>query len=296
MTSICLIGWKITADYFKRNKASSCLSFFVFTDEDPIRGARPYPIAPVSIRARCLIGMPSSFPTFAFRKSKFTLPFNEELTAGVDCDWIFRNLRESGHDGQLVPQALVYYRLHEQQISSQKRDLQKQVVVDCLHDLHGQILQGPVTEFEEVIEKLSGWTPLERGGDLDDIWRYYQLLGEGLENYRGCDPAEIRQYLHFAWMDQKIRRLEGDYRKLSASYNQLKNHGGGDVRCRKSGGGLQSTLLAGIRPVVSRMSSAKVLKKFDETPGPFFADLVRKRLPGGVRMQARNPSGDHKDN
>jgi hypothetical protein len=55
----------------------------------------------------------------AFRKSRFLLPFDIDLRAGVDCDWVRRNLLGNPEiKGELVHQPAVYYRMHDNQLSA----------------------------------------------------------------------------------------------------------------------------------------------------------------------------------
>ena len=114
-----------TARYFDELSSASCCAFYCFNEFDAIRMSRPFCIDRSSIRARALTGMPVSFPAFAFRKSQFSQPFDAGLEAGIDCEWLFRNLLATDSDGDVIPLPAVYYRVHDQQITMSKREIQR---------------------------------------------------------------------------------------------------------------------------------------------------------------------------
>jgi glycosyltransferase involved in cell wall biosynthesis len=95
------------------------ISFLAFTEDNHYRIGFPTSLSISDLRLRSLFGMPASFPTVAFRKSRFLLPFDIDLRAGVDCDWVRRNLLGNPEiKGELVHQPAVYYRIHDNQLSA----------------------------------------------------------------------------------------------------------------------------------------------------------------------------------
>lgn len=109
-----------TARFFMMYPAAACFSGYYFSDVLDKGPAAPHLISFASIRTRTLFGMPAPFPSFSFRRSKFSEAFDSSLTAGIDCEWIHRNVRSSGLDGALAGVPLVWYRLHDQQITASK--------------------------------------------------------------------------------------------------------------------------------------------------------------------------------
>jgi glycosyltransferase involved in cell wall biosynthesis len=260
-----------TANYFESHPNSLCLSFVCFSDSDFYRAARPLVSAPVSIRARSLVGMPVVFPTFACRRVFFQERFDERLTAGVDCDWVYRNLRSQECDGHLVPIPAVYYRVHDDQITSTKRGKQREVALRCIRQLHEAILDKPVDQHEEELAKLSGWTPLESGSDLTRILDYVCLLERALARKHAAACArDFSSYLHLAWKDLLISRMQWDYAKLKTHHEALTR------RRPKAPDGLgwRKVLFPLIRPGVKRFGTARDLAEYDTDPRRFFTNLT----------------------
>ncbi len=246
-----------TATYFTRYPQASCIGFLIFTDDRPIRG---FLRSPCSIRVRSLLGMPAPFPAFAFRRSAFSLPFDEDRSAGVDCDWLFRNLQASDIDGRLIPIPAVYYRLHDAQITTIRREEQRSVALNCLYSLHGRILNRDVTPFKDVIQKLSKWKPITSDEDLSRAFEYCGALHGHLKSHSYCDSDAAAEYLRSAWTDLTVRHLSGVNPPVH--------------------GVLALASVAGLRPMVRRFSSQRALRKFERDPGAFFRDMILRRLPG----------------
>jgi glycosyltransferase involved in cell wall biosynthesis len=137
-----------TVSHFMAHNEHDFLSFLAYTDNDHYRIGPPHSPLFDDMPIRALFGMPVSFPTFAFRKSKFPLPFDEELCGGIDCDWLHRNL-EAGPalEGTLIQYPVVYYRQHGGQITNQSNSAQKIVRKQMMHAGYSRIL-GELTETD----------------------------------------------------------------------------------------------------------------------------------------------------
>lgn len=152
-----------TAMIFTDDPSLACLSLWMFTDRNAAHVGRPHSVAAGDFSIRSLFGMPASFPAFAFRKSSFQLPFDTSLTAGVDCDWILRNMWASPTlRGKMFSIHGAYYRLHDAQISSTKRDIQRVVATGRAIEAHERLIGGRLTAGERAaVEVLTGWTRAE---------------------------------------------------------------------------------------------------------------------------------------
>src|SRR5207237_1158873 len=90
---------------------------------------------------------PVSFPAFAFRRNALTLPFSEDLRAGIDCDWLYRNCERQQLRGKVVYWPAVYYREHEGQITAKRRDTQMKVRRDAIRGAFAWIL-GELNDYD----------------------------------------------------------------------------------------------------------------------------------------------------
>jgi len=205
------IDWSLS--YFEQNPDSACMSFYIFNETSALRGTRPFVSSPTRIRLRSFVGMPVSFPGFAFRRESFELPFNEELEAGIDCDWLFRNLNAQPElDGHLVPIASSYYRLHDGQITAQRRDTQMEVGYSHVRDLHSRYIDFDEENDKDTLLKLMGWMPLSSGGDIQKIYNYtLRFIGaSGDADFM----REVREYMLVAVRELHISRLKSDYTNI----------------------------------------------------------------------------------
>lgn len=187
-----------TVSYFNNNPSSCCLSFYCFNEQNVIRGPKPFYPFPVSIKDKALTGMPASFPTFAFKISSFKQKFDESLPAGVDCDWIYRNILSGIPDGHLIPIPMVYYRIHEGQITTNKRNLQKEVALSSIISLHNTLLEGSAAHPTK-IELLSGWTPILDDEHINSVYSYLQELLVAVESPSLPLGDAPKESLLFAW-------------------------------------------------------------------------------------------------
>lgn len=124
------LEWSVR--FFEDEPDSSCLSFYSFNEKSAFCSAWPLITTPISVRTRSFVQMPVSFPSFSFRKSRFSQEFNENLESGADCDWLFRNfLNDQTIDGSFIPVASTYYRVHSDQNS--QNHPQDQIIVAYEH-------------------------------------------------------------------------------------------------------------------------------------------------------------------
>lgn len=178
---------ELTARYFNDNPTYSCVSFLKFNEHEVFGGASWNTSPLIGIRGRSITGMPVVFPAFAFRKSKFTQQFDEGLSAGVDCDWIHRNLRENRTiDGKVIPINMVYYRVHEDQITAKSPSLQNEVAIRCCQRLLADIVGQEEGDLERMAGLLTGRTTPH----IEDVAHAKQftkrLLQRNVEEMRVC--------------------------------------------------------------------------------------------------------------
>lgn len=161
------VAW--TRAGFAQYPDASMLGFMIFDVNSHARASRPFPRQAVPLSVRGYFGMPAPFPGFAFRKSMVPTRFDTSLRAGVDCDWIFRSMINSGCDGYLIPLNVTFYRTHGGQITSSGRPLQRQTSLRYLQARHNALLGGEPIE-QDVLERFAGWTPINSG---EDYWRVH---------------------------------------------------------------------------------------------------------------------------
>ena len=138
-----------------------CLSFHLFNEKNAYLAGPSYLPLANDFKVRQFFGTPALFPAFAFRRSKFTLAFDTELSAGIDCDWLFRNGEANGGiNGRVVQVPAVYCRTHDGQISSTKRDIQRDVALRCIMSYHEQWLGKLGDDERKLAAMLTGWEPV----------------------------------------------------------------------------------------------------------------------------------------
>jgi hypothetical protein len=113
-----------------------------FNESNPFRLGPPRSLFVDDLQVRQLFGMPASFPTFAFRRSSFTEPFDTELRGGIDCDWWFRNSGQRALKGRVLFYPAVYYREHPGQITSTRKDQQLAVRRHHVAAVYERLLGG----------------------------------------------------------------------------------------------------------------------------------------------------------
>ncbi len=145
----------LTKAFFVETVNADCLSFVAFSERHPFRLGPPKSIFVDDLAVRQLFGMPVSFPTFAFRREKFPLQFDEGLLGGIDCDWVYRNAERNGLKGKVVFHPAVYYREHAGQITSTRKDHQDAVRRRCIAASYARVL-GNLSGFDvECITRLT---------------------------------------------------------------------------------------------------------------------------------------------
>jgi glycosyltransferase involved in cell wall biosynthesis len=264
----------LTVRMFEDHPEIDCLSFYCFNETDAYRAARPFVNECVSIRARSLLGMPTVFPTFACRRRFNVEKFDEELDGGIDCDWIFRTLKSTDFDGLFVPVPMVYYRIHDGQITSSKRDTQRRVALNHIEDLHDRILPMTARRSTEMVEKITGWSPLTAGGELDIIHEYINELKAGIYSSQCKGMGEMMRYLDYAWMDAKIIRFARDYNNLKNSLERLNpNSSSAKIERIVSLSWRTRTFKAILKPFVKFFGTRANIDDFEYDPRAFFASL-----------------------
>ena len=110
---------ELTERHFTANPSCDWMSFVAYTEDNHYRIGFPTSLAIRDLSLRSLFGMPASFPTTAFRKLRFSQPFDTKLRAGVDCDWVRRNLlADATIKGELIQRPTTFYRIHDGQLSA----------------------------------------------------------------------------------------------------------------------------------------------------------------------------------
>lgn len=130
---------RTTCQAFEREPDLDYLSFLLFNEADLFRAPRRQAPILIDMGVECLFGMPAPFPGFAFKKSRFTVPFDESLRGGVDCDWLRKNLVDRKINGRLLQQPMVYYRRHPGQITHMHNPVQKVVRKELIYQEFEQI-------------------------------------------------------------------------------------------------------------------------------------------------------------
>lgn len=185
-----------TVRYFEEYKESSCVSFYAFNENATFVGTPPLSPYPVSLRLRRYLGMPACFPSFAFKPSSFPLCFNSELEAGVDCDWLLRNFDWNNTlEGHMLPLRSTYYRLHEQQISSRKNAMQRDVAMRHIRFLHRSFLSIERERDDEIRLLLAGWLPVQTEADIEDLYEYVYRFRQPSDACSSDQVGEVREYL-----------------------------------------------------------------------------------------------------
>jgi glycosyltransferase involved in cell wall biosynthesis len=186
------IAW--TVEYFLLNPNKSCLSFYLFNEIACLWASHPYSSAAVSLRIRRFAGMPACFPSFGFVRRRFNQSFDLNLEAGLDCDWLYRNFEaDTSLDGELLPVAATYYRIHQDQISASRGDAQRSVALNHVMRLHSGYLDSQDPRDSLTLLKLMRWLPITDQGDLQLMYDYIARFRRHPES--GDDVELVRSYL-----------------------------------------------------------------------------------------------------
>jgi len=184
-----------TVNYFVRNPDSSCVAFFVFNEQAPYHDAGSLVDQPVSIRTRRYVGIPVSFPSFSFRKSHFTERFNSDLTAGVEYDWLYKNLDMNSADGHLIPLSLVYSRSPDGNIQADRMGNKTTEALNHVVRAHESLL-GELTKREkELISILIGYEDIRSVKEVAELWEYILRFTDQIGPDTNLPVSRVRAYL-----------------------------------------------------------------------------------------------------
>lgn len=261
--------FELTASYFDHHKDAKCLSFYMYNEQENYLVSRPFVSKITSIQARRLLGMPVGFTTFACRRSFARHDFDPTLKAGVDCDWLHRNLDAEESDGAFIPLPMVYYRRHEKQITSQKHGLQNSVAEKCLLDHHRKYIGDNVSNFAQTIKKSANLAPLSSGGDVNEIRKYYVFLKNMISKIESKEIADVYlSYLDYAHHEIAVSRLTDDYAKLSRAHDLVlnpKNKPSWKIR--------EYVFFLPVLPFVKALAKPEHIDLYREKPGNLFVRL-----------------------
>ena len=150
--------------------------------------------------------MPATLTAFAFRKSRFPIPFDESLSAGADYRWIFENLR-NGADGALIPINLVYTRQPARQRLKEH--------LETLYMAHESFMGTLTNEDRWSASVLAGFNLPD--GFLDRIEGYAARLLNCVSKTTLYDRDEVGQLLSFRLVQLKALQGNNDASATSAS-------------------------------------------------------------------------------
>lgn len=196
----------LTEAHMAEHPRCDWVSFVSFTEDNHYRIGFPSSLAITDLGVRSLFGMPASFPTTAFRKSRFPVPFDDELRAGVDCDWARRNLlNDPSIRGDLVQVPVVYYRIHDNQLSAVYRREQEEARRALITQSYARILGTVGPEDEKWISILANnleVVPEEKRA----IARWIARLLSTNNSAQAHDPAELALVMHDAFARLKPKQ------------------------------------------------------------------------------------------
>lgn len=227
------VEWTLRA--YEQYPTADLIGFSIFDRKSAVRSARPFVSKITSIGVRRYFGMPSPFPGLSFRRDAFTLPFDTRLDAGVDCDWLHRNMATNKLEGWYVPIGVTFYRTHDGQITASKRELQKKTSISCVRKLHEELLGPFLPDDEDGLELFTGWKPIASGSDWHRVKDYADRLVHALEQSDVSEKELIQdeiirhvdeRLLNLAKSDQskfktRMERAEQKLRSLGAIEEKL---------------------------------------------------------------------------
>ena len=141
----------LTAKYFLTHPEVDLLSFTVYGERFMSwAGGRPTDNRFGDLATRSLLGMPGRFPTYAFRREFARVPFDTNLTAGIDYAWVCQNQAAMPSSaGVSVPIPTVYYRQHAQSITNNNLAEQQSVREATIRSVFERLI-GPLSEKDTV--------------------------------------------------------------------------------------------------------------------------------------------------
>ena len=111
----------------------------------------------------------------------------------------------------MLPMPITYYRIHDKQITASKRDLQKEVALQCLYRLHESILGELTDQDRALIDNLSGWCKVDSGTQLSELFSYINRLSYCYDG-DGISRNSSQEYLYLAWSSLNLEIIKRDYR------------------------------------------------------------------------------------
>jgi glycosyltransferase involved in cell wall biosynthesis len=196
--------WTLRA--YEQFPTADLIGFSIFDKKSAVRSARPLVSKATAISVRQYFGMPCPFPGLSFRRESFSLPFDTRLEAGVDCDWLYRNIEGNNLAGWYLPVGVTYYRIHDGQITAAKRDLQKRVSLGCVRKVHEVLLGSLTPEDEDGLELFTGWKAVTTGADWHRLKEYGDRLVHGLERVAVVDRESIQEEI-IRHIDERLLNL-----------------------------------------------------------------------------------------
>jgi hypothetical protein len=144
------------------------------------------------MKTRSLLGLLVAFPTLAFRKSSFTLPFYESTSAGFEYDWIFANLRCKGIDGIVIPLNQVFCKVRDEIASSYSHS---PGALARLYAAHEDLLGSLSEQDKRCCRLLAGWDIPTRTAFLSDVHGYAMRLILQNAQRSVYDQAQVEKLL-----------------------------------------------------------------------------------------------------
>jgi glycosyltransferase involved in cell wall biosynthesis len=164
------IEW--SARYFEDHPASACMSFYSFNEDSAFMATGPTVASPTGIRLRSFLGMPVIFSAFSFIKGRFKLPFKETLEAGVECDWLFRNLAECVDiDGHFLPAVSTFRRKPSNSMNSNYDIAELELIFDYVRKMHSEYMCFDDDREKDILLKLLGMRQY-KSADIQSLYDY----------------------------------------------------------------------------------------------------------------------------
>jgi glycosyltransferase involved in cell wall biosynthesis len=206
---------ELTLRYLMGTPAISCVSFATYGEDQVFgSGAIDAPLG-IGMKTRSLLGMPVAFPTLAFRKSSFALPFDESSSAGFEYAWIFANLRRKETDGIVIPLNQVFWKV---------RDSHSPGALARLYAAHEDLLGSLSEQDKQCCRLLAGWDIPAQADFLFDVREYARQLILKNAQRPVYDQAQVEKLLLY-----RLNQLDSSF-----SLCELPNRG---VRLRRSKNG-----------------------------------------------------------
>jgi glycosyltransferase involved in cell wall biosynthesis len=164
---------ELTLRHLHSNQDEACVGFATFDESRIFEGAGTETAFNLGMRTRSLLGLPTAFSALGFRKSRFTIPFDQSLSYGFAHKWLCENLRYNRIDGIVVAVNQVFSRSDRDKDQDGKP---RELELNSLYLAHQEVL-GDLSEKDRTcIRYLSGWeNPTEAEG-LSDVQHYVTRL------------------------------------------------------------------------------------------------------------------------